>query len=99
MLEQRASAGGLAFLNIKGRFIYYLVTKALSRGKPTYDTMWSSLLCLKTHIKKNNVKKLAMPRIGCGLDRLDWDTVKQMIEFVFRTEDIDILVCNYIPVS
>ena len=24
--------------------------------------------------------KLAMPRIGCGLDRLQWDKVKQIIE-------------------
>jgi hypothetical protein len=41
---------------------------------------------------------LAMPRIGCGLDRLQWENVKFMIEFVFAKVDVEIVVCNLEPV-
>jgi hypothetical protein len=40
----------------------------LSSGKPTYSTLFSSLKTLRGHVIANDVKKLAMPRIGCGLD-------------------------------
>lgn len=37
--------------------------------------------------------KLAMPRIGCGLDRLQWVKVKEIIEEVFANTNVEILVC------
>jgi len=36
-----------------------------------------------------------MPRIGCGLDRLDWKDVKPKIEEVFSGLDINIAIYNY----
>ena len=30
--------------------------------------------------KEFNIKYLAMPKIGCGLDRLQWGKVKEIIE-------------------
>jgi hypothetical protein len=35
-----------------------------------------------------------MPLIGCGLDRLRWDKVRNIVENVFADTDIDILVCK-----
>ena len=43
-------------------------------------------------LKKNNLKRILMPKIGCGLDRLDWDLVKQIIEKIFEETDIEIKV-------
>ena len=40
-----------------------------------------------------NEKKLAMPKIGCGLDRCDWNDVLQLIDDVFGDSDIEITVC------
>ena len=40
-----------------------------------------------------NEKKLAMPKIGCGLDRCNWDDVLQIIDEVFGNSDIEITVC------
>lgn len=37
--------------------------------------------------------KLAMPRIGCGLDRLEWAKVKKIIKATFANTDVEILVC------
>lgn len=74
-----------------------LVTKEKYWQKPTYETMRMALedakdLCEET-ISYGYTMKLAMPRIGCGLDRLQWDKVKAIIEEVFADTDVEILVC------
>ena len=38
--------------------------------------------------------KVAMPLIGCGLDRLEWDKVKTIIAQTFNDTDIEVLVCK-----
>lgn len=40
------------------------------------------------------ITKLAMPLIGCGLDKLVWEQVKDVIEDVFEETDIEILICR-----
>lgn len=40
-----------------------------------------------------NEKKLVMPKIGCGLDRCDWNDVLQIVDEVFGNSDIEITVC------
>lgn len=95
LYSQRQRSGGLAVLKDKERYIYYLVTKRESNGKPTMLTLWNSLQKLRKHIEDNNVKQLAIPRIGCGLDRLEWSEVKYMLECTFREVDVKITVCNY----
>ncbi|MNE81541.1 hypothetical protein D3C80_1782030 [compost metagenome] len=40
----------------------------------------------------NDVHRLSMPLIGCGLDRLQWDRVKNIINQVFNGLDIKITV-------
>lgn len=42
----------------------------------------------------NDIKKVAMPIIGCGLDRLKWDKVSKTIKKMFDDMDIEILVCK-----
>ena len=39
-------------------------------------------------------KKIAMPVIGCGLDRLEWCKVSEIIKEVFEGTDVEILVCK-----
>lgn len=45
--------------------------------------MKRSLVALHEKCKELNVTELAMPRIGCGLDKLDWHKVKSMLEDIF----------------
>ncbi len=68
------------------------VTKPRYFHKPTYDTLRSSLLALHKHCQRNGVGELCLPRIGCGLDRLQWDRVSHMIQEVFSETDIAITV-------
>lgn len=41
---------------------------------------------------ENNVQRLAIPQIGCGIDRLEWPKVKQLLMDVFSDTDMEIVV-------
>ncbi|XP_058458435.1 ADP-ribose glycohydrolase OARD1-like isoform X1 [Malaya genurostris] len=95
---QKAGVGGVAVLKDDQRFIYYLVTKKASYDKPTYDDLTKSLTAMKQHMIENNAKKLAIPRIGCGIDGLEWPKVKSILNDVFGTEgNFKIVVYNFVP--
>ena len=74
--------------------VFNLVTKGRYFEKPTYETLKSALKDMRRDIIAYGIKKLAMPKIGCGLDRLDWDKVYHLIEEVFGMMDIEILICQ-----
>ena len=73
--------------------VFNLVTKAYHCNKPTYEALYSALKDMHDQCKVLGITHLAMPKIGCGLDRLEWDKVSVMIKEVFSDLDIDILVC------
>lgn len=73
--------------------VFNLVTKGLYFHKPTYQSLTQSLIDLKHMIRISSTKKIAMPRIGCGLDKLNWDKVSHIIKTIFNDLDIEILVC------
>ena len=82
--------GGMAL--IEGRVIN-LITKERYWHKPTYQTMREALNIARLRLP-SDCKKIAMPLIGCGLDRLQWDKVSEIIKEVFKNTDIEILVCR-----
>lgn len=70
------------------------ITKERYFEKPSIITMRIALQNMKEICLLNGITKLAMPKIGCGLDRLQWNVVKQNIESIFADTDIEILVCS-----
>jgi len=73
--------------------VFNLVTKRKCYHKPTYASLRESLEDMIETIETLEIEKIAIPQIGCGLDKLDWDIVKEIIEDVFEDIDIEILVC------
>lgn len=73
--------------------VYNLITKDRYFHKPTMETLTASVVAMRKLMKLNHHTKLAMPAIGCGLDRLKWSEVKAMLEKVFEDTDVEILVC------
>ena len=71
-----------------------LVTKERYYWKPTYKFMRQALEMMKRVCIANDIHKVAMPKIGCGLDRLKWDKVSEIIKDIFKDADIEILVCT-----
>lgn len=73
--------------------VYNLITKKKYYAKPTYDTMAASLTSMYYHITQHDIKKIVMPKIGSGLDKLSWPKVRELIQDIFEDTDIEILVC------
>lgn len=71
-----------------------LVTKSKYWHKPTYQTLENALRDMRACCGRNKVEKIAMPLIGCGLDKLKWNKVSEMIQDIFADTDIEILVCK-----
>lgn len=82
--------GGMAL--IEGRVIN-LITKERYWQKPTYETLRNALNIARIRLPLD-CKKIAMPVIGCGLDRLEWSKVSDIIKDIFSDTDIEILVCK-----
>lgn len=78
----------------ENRLVYNLVTKNRYWEKPTYQSLKEALEDMKRLLVKNGTRKLAMPMIGCGLDRLDPTRVKQILKEVFCTSGIEIRICR-----
>ncbi|XP_037934197.1 uncharacterized protein LOC119668680 [Teleopsis dalmanni] len=94
--KQHMNAGNVAVLEHNSRFVYFLVTKDSLYGKSTYDTVESALICLRQHMRNHGVSKVAMPRICCGNDKLNWSRVKEIIYKVFANEfNVEILICEH----
>jgi predicted nucleotide-binding protein (sugar kinase/HSP70/actin superfamily) len=74
--------------------VFNLITKERYWQKPTYETMRGALEMMRKLIIENNVNKIAMPVIGCGLDSLNFNKVSEIIQEVFGELDIEILVCK-----
>lgn len=73
--------------------VHNLVTKRYVKDKPTYTDLKKALEDMKAGMELDGQEKVAMPKIGCGLDGLDWGIVKAIIKDVFEDTDIEILIC------
>lgn len=78
--------------DVTGDKIFNLITKEKFFNKPTKSTIRECIRQMAKICKENEVKKLALPLIGCGLDRLEWNFVKTLILNEFKELDIDIQV-------
>lgn len=91
--RQNPSVGKCLVLEIsRQRFAFYLVTKEKYWQKPSYRSLSSALESLCHECQLLGINKLAMPRIGSGLDKLKWETVLCGIIRTFRDKDVEILI-------
>lgn len=73
--------------------VFNLITKERYYDKPTLMTLKNALIKLKETCLEKNITKIAMPKIGCGLDQLNWNDVKRLLFETFEDTDIEIFVC------
>lgn len=75
--------------------IFNLITKKVCSGKPNYVTIGKCINEMAKICKDQDIKYLALPKIGAGLDRLQWGEIREMIQEEFKDQDIEILICRY----
>lgn len=81
----------------ENRVIYNLVTKERYFNKPTRTSLEKTLIDLKKMMLDHNEKRLAIPLIGAGLDRLSWTPTEKYIKELFSDTEIEVLVCEFTP--
>lgn len=78
--EQEHGVGAAPYLRLPGgRFVFYMVTKEKYNHKPTYATIRQSLRSVGVTMDLLSIKSVAIPKIGCGLDRKEWSEVEKIV--------------------
>lgn len=90
--KQWQGRGYCLFTETNGVTVGNLVTKQRYFHKPTLETLGQALEDLCVQSLEMQLPRIAMPRIGCGLDKLEWEDVKTLIRKVFENTDIEVLV-------
>lgn len=73
-------------------FVANLITKSHYYKKPTYESLEGSLISLNKQLKEPKI--LIMPKIACGLDRLNWNKVSELIEKHLKNYDVSVCVLD-----
>ncbi len=76
--------GECAYVEKEGRRILHLITKEKSSDRPTYDNLEQSLRNARRICLEQNITTLAIPKIGYGLDRLEWSKVETLVNNFWR---------------
>ena len=84
--------GDIITFRADNNLVYNLITKANHYEKPTIDTIKTTLLAMRNHALGLNLRCVAMPKIACGLDGMDWREISSLIEQTFKNSGITIYV-------
>lgn len=82
----------IPYYKSESKKVLNLVTKNKYWNKPTYESITKTIEEMAYLCRTSNIKYLAIPKIGCGLDKLSWPKVKEIIEENFNDLDIEIRV-------
>lgn len=63
--------------------VFNLLANQNRYDKVTMDSLYHCVVEMAEICKALNIKYLAMPHIGCGYNKLQWEDVKEMIDLVF----------------
>lgn len=78
-----------------------IVSKEVVWDKPTYDDFTTAVESFRDKVLQLRgtsldrfSHKIAIPKIGCGIDGLDWLKVEDIIKDIFKDTDLEIVVCD-----
>ena len=98
LCNQGKRVGEVAYLAHQGRYIFYLITKQnYWERQVSIDALHSCLINLRELCSVLGVKSVAMPRIGCGLDLLKFESVLPRIVSAFAGSDVLVKVVTPLP--
>ena len=60
--------------------------------KPNLSTLSKTLEAMKTHASMNGVSTIAIPKLGCGLDQMNWQEVVKLLRDIFAYADVQLVV-------
>jgi len=81
---------GKTFYNIYSQFDF-----GINKVYLNYQALEKSLTAVLKDMKLNNLKSLALPKIGCGLAGGEWDKVLKILEKIDKMFDSKIKIVIY----
>ena len=97
---QNLHLGDAVMMRVGGRIVFNLITEKKFWQKPELKTLEKSLVSMKTQAIMGGIGMVSLPRVGCGLDRLNYDNdVKPLIGRIFRGSGIHIVVHTLVTVD
>lgn len=76
------------------QYIINMITKQFYYNKPTYLDFINALIDTRKIIIEKDIKKIVMPKIGCGLDKLKWIKVEFLINEILNDIVEELIVCD-----
>ena len=74
------------------RYIYNLVTKEKFCDKPNPSTSSKTLEAMRIHASMNGISTITIPKLGCGLDQMNWQEVVKLLRDNFTHADVQLVV-------
>ena len=68
------------------------MTKTRFSEKPNLSTLSLSLEEMKSHARMYRISTIAIPKMGCGLDQMNWQEVVKLLRYIFAYSNIRIVV-------
>ena len=84
--------GDIMTFRADNNLVYNLITKTNHYEKPATDKIKTTLLAMRDHALGPNLRCIAMRKIACGLDEMDWREISSLIEHTFKNSGITIYV-------
>ncbi|KAK2585203.1 hypothetical protein KPH14_009910 [Odynerus spinipes] len=72
--------------------IFHMVYKRTNYSRPSYEHVFKTLIMLRDAMFKLRLKDIAMCKIGCCCERLDFGKFLKMTEYVFLDTDINVRI-------
>ena len=67
------------------------MTKEKYSDKPDLQTLATTLQNVQAHATMHGVSTIAIPKIGCGLDQMNWQDVVKLLRKIFAYSDLQIV--------
>lgn len=82
LCEQKLLKPGLIypFRNSDGRYVINIASQEYPGPDATYEWLDSGMANALAYCSQRGLKSLAVPRIGCGIGGLEWDTVRDLMQ-------------------
>ena len=68
------------------------MTKEKYSDKPDLQTLATTLQSMQSHATMHGVSTIAIPKIGCGLDQMNWQDVVKLLRDISAYSDVQIVV-------
>jgi hypothetical protein len=91
LLAQKREIGSCSYLK-NGSTTFFMFAKQHATDKPSIEALQQCLQSLKEKCKESHVNKLAFPKYGGGMDKVDWNQLKIYINQILVSNGIQCTV-------